>query len=50
MWFAQQIKPDFGVTNVFADAWSAPGFMKTNGATANGGQVCGVAGRELLQR
>jgi O-glycosyl hydrolase len=42
LWFAQQIKQDFGVTNVFADAWSAPGFMKTNGATANGGQVCGA--------
>jgi O-glycosyl hydrolase len=44
LWFAQQIKQDFGVTNVFADAWSAPGFMKTNGSTANGGQVCGVTG------
>jgi O-glycosyl hydrolase len=44
LWFAQQIKSRFGVSNVFADAWSAPGFMKTNGATANGGQVCGVTG------
>jgi O-glycosyl hydrolase len=24
LWFAQQIKADFGVSNVFADAWSAP--------------------------
>jgi O-glycosyl hydrolase len=44
LWFAQQIKSRYGVNNVFADAWSAPGFMKTNNATANGGQVCGVTG------
>ncbi|HEX6522384.1 MAG TPA: cellulose binding domain-containing protein [Streptosporangiaceae bacterium] len=44
LWFAQQIKSRFGVSDVFADAWSAPGFMKTNGATANGGQVCGTTG------
>ena len=44
LWFAQQIKADYGVTNVFADAWSAPSFMKTNDATDNGGAVCGVSG------
>jgi O-glycosyl hydrolase len=44
LWFAQQIKADYGVTNVFADAWSAPAFMKTNDATDNGGAVCGLAG------
>jgi O-glycosyl hydrolase len=44
LWFAQQIKADFGVTNVFADAWSAPAFMKTNDATDNGGAVCGSPG------
>ena len=32
------------MTNVFADAWSAPGFMKTNNSVDNGGQVCGVTG------
>jgi O-glycosyl hydrolase len=42
LWFAQQIKADYGVTNVFADAWSAPAFMKTNDETDNGGAVCGV--------
>ena len=36
LWFAQQIKADYGVTNVFADAWTAPAFMKTNDATDNG--------------
>jgi O-glycosyl hydrolase len=44
LWFAQQIKARFGVTNVFADAWSAPGFMKTNGSAINGGALCGVPG------
>nr|WP_312886871.1 RICIN domain-containing protein [Actinocrinis puniceicyclus] len=44
LWFAQQIKSRFGVTNVYADAWSAPGYMKTNGSAVNGGQVCGTAG------
>ena len=42
LWFAQQIKADYGVTNVFADAWSAPGFMKTNNSAVNGGTLCGV--------
>jgi O-glycosyl hydrolase len=44
LWFDQQAKANYGVTNVFADAWSAPAFMKTNGSVANGGQVCGVTG------
>ena len=44
LWFAQQIKARYNVTDVYADAWSAPGFMKTNGAVANGGQVCGSPG------
>jgi O-glycosyl hydrolase len=42
LWLAQQIKADYGVTNVFADAWSAPPFMKTNDSTDNGGTLCGV--------
>jgi O-glycosyl hydrolase len=44
LWFAQQIKARFGVTNVFADAWSAPSFMKTNNSAINGGAVCGLSG------
>ncbi|HEY3872914.1 MAG TPA: cellulose binding domain-containing protein [Actinocrinis sp.] len=39
LWFAQQIKSLYGVTNVFADTWSAPGFMKTNNSPDNGGWV-----------
>ncbi len=44
LWFAQQIKADFGVTNVFADAWTAPAFMKVDGTTDNGSALCGVSG------
>ena len=43
-WLAQTIKADYGVTNVFADAWSAPGFMKTNNSPLNGGTLCGAPG------
>jgi len=44
LWFDQHARSSYGVTNIFADAWSAPGFMKTNGSVDNGGQVCGVSG------
>ena len=44
LWFAQQIKARYGVTDVYADAWSAPGFMKTNGEETNGGYLCGTTG------
>ncbi|MGH2887259.1 MAG: glycoside hydrolase, partial [Solirubrobacteraceae bacterium] len=43
LWLAKQIKADYGAS-VFADAWSAPGFMKTNDSAINGGTVCGVPG------
>src|ERR1700691_6256147 len=39
-----EIRADYGVTNVFADAWSAPAFMKTNDSQINGGTLCGVPG------
>ena len=42
-WFAKQIKADYGAS-MFADAWSAPGFTKTNDSAINGGTVCGVQG------
>jgi len=44
LWFAKQIKNDYGVSDVFADAWSAPAFMKTNDSAINGGTLCGVPG------
>ncbi len=43
LWFAKQITADYGAS-VFADAWSAPAFMKTNDSAINGGTVCGVPG------
>jgi O-glycosyl hydrolase len=43
LWFAKQIKNGYGAS-VFADAWSAPAFMKTNHSAINGGTVCGVPG------
>ncbi|KUJ22900.1 glycoside hydrolase [Mollisia scopiformis] len=33
-----------GVRTFYADAWSAPSFMKTNGNENNGGSLCGVSG------
>ena len=44
LWFAEQIKADYGVSDVFADAWSAPAFMKTSDSAFNGGTLCGVPG------
>jgi len=41
VWMAQQAK-GYGVTQLYGDAWSAPGFMKTNGTENNGGAVCGT--------
>ncbi|HVU69100.1 MAG TPA: ricin-type beta-trefoil lectin domain protein, partial [Ktedonobacteraceae bacterium] len=43
VWFAQQART-YGVTQLYGDAWSAPGYMKTNGSEANGGAVCGTPG------
>jgi O-glycosyl hydrolase len=34
----------YGVRTVYANAWSAPGYMKTNNNDANGGSLCGVSG------
>ncbi len=42
-WVSQQAKA-YGVSTFYADAWSAPGFMKTNGEEINGGYLCGVDG------
>ena len=43
VWVSQQAK-SYGVTRFYANAWSAPGFMKTNGIETNGGYLCGVSG------
>ncbi|HZM75077.1 MAG TPA: glycoside hydrolase [Candidatus Limnocylindrales bacterium] len=41
VWFLKQAQR-YGVKRFLANAWSAPGFMKTNGTDTNGGQLCGV--------
>lgn len=43
VWFTQQARR-YGVHRILADAWSAPGFMKTNGTDIQGGTLCGVIG------
>lgn len=41
VWLSKQAM-SYGVKTFYADAWSAPGFMKTNGQEANGGYLCGA--------
>ncbi|MFJ8590195.1 glycoside hydrolase family 30 beta sandwich domain-containing protein [Streptomyces sp. NPDC093598] len=43
VWLAQQAEA-YGVNRFYADAWTAPGYMKTNGTDANGGTLCGLTG------
>lgn len=43
VWFTKQAQA-YGVRRFFADAWSAPGFMKTNDTDIQGGELCGVPG------
>ncbi|MBX5451015.1 cellulose binding domain-containing protein [Thermogemmatispora sp.] len=43
VWLSKQAQ-SYGVTQFYGDAWSAPGFMKTNGSEANGGSLCGSPG------
>ena len=43
VWFSQTAQ-SYGVNQFYADAWSAPQFMKTNGSLLNGGYICGETG------
>ena len=43
VWVSQQAYA-YGVRIFYGNAWSAPGFMKTNNNDANGGSLCGVSG------
>ncbi|KAF2841741.1 glycoside hydrolase family 30 protein [Patellaria atrata CBS 101060] len=43
LWFSQQALR-YGVKTFYANAWSAPGYMKNNNNDANGGSLCGVNG------
>jgi hypothetical protein len=40
--FLSQRAQEYGVKTFYANAWSAPGCMKTNGQDTNGGTLCGV--------
>jgi O-glycosyl hydrolase len=44
LWLSQAVKADYGVRDIFADAWTAPAYMKNNDSTSNGGTLCGVPG------
>ncbi|KAI0967081.1 carbohydrate-binding module family 1 protein [Xylaria arbuscula] len=43
VWFSQQAI-SYGVETIYADAWSAPGFMKTSGSDQLAGYLCGSTG------
>jgi O-glycosyl hydrolase len=45
VWIARHAQA-YGVERFFADAWSAPGYMKTNGDDRAGGMLCGVPGAD----
>ncbi|KAI3057219.1 CAZyme family GH30 [Aspergillus niger] len=43
VWFTKQAV-SYGVSTIYANAWSAPGFMKTSGDEATPGYLCGTNG------
>lgn len=43
VWYAKEAR-ERGVRHFYADAWSAPGYMKDNGSDAGGGSLCGLSG------
>ncbi|MBE3041510.1 hypothetical protein IMZ48_02795 [Candidatus Bathyarchaeota archaeon] len=44
LWVSREAVHTYGLETIYANAWSAPGYMKTNGNDANGGTLCGVSG------
>lgn len=44
LWLSKVAYDTYGVRQIYGDAWSAPGYMKTNGNENNGGTLCGVPG------
>ncbi|KAH9905365.1 glycoside hydrolase family 5 protein [Xylariomycetidae sp. FL2044] len=45
VWFTGQAV-SYGVETIYADAWSAPGFMKTSGSESTAGYLCGSTGHD----
>lgn len=43
VWFTKEARRR-GIDRFYADAWSAPGYMKVNGTDTNGGALCGLQG------
>jgi O-glycosyl hydrolase len=43
VWLSKEAM-SYGVKTIYADAWSAPGYMKTNNSDSNGGALCGLPG------
>ena len=43
LWVSQQAVK-YGVKTFYANAWAAPGWMKTNGVDSHGGFLCGTLG------
>jgi O-glycosyl hydrolase len=44
--FVAQQAVSYGVRTFYGNAWSPPGFMKTNNNENNGGYLCGVSGEK----
>ncbi|KAI0405364.1 glycoside hydrolase family 30 protein [Xylaria palmicola] len=44
LFVSQEAYKTYGVRQIYGDAWSAPGYMKTNNNENNGGTLCGVTG------
>lgn len=49
LWLSQRAV-EYGVETFYGNAWSAPGFMKTNNNDAGGGTLCGVPGANCGNR
>lgn len=45
LWLSK-VAGSYGVETIYANAWSTPGYMKTNGNDSNGGYLCGVTDAE----
>ncbi|OTA99172.1 glycoside hydrolase family 30 protein [Hypoxylon sp. CI-4A] len=44
LWLSQEAYNTYDVRQIYGDAWSAPGYMKSNNNENNGGTLCGVTG------
>src|SRR5688500_7517975 len=42
VWFAQEAEAA-GVEYIYGNAWTAPGYMKTNNSPTSGGTLCGLS-------